>query len=565
MMDDKPFHRRYREPLVAAKRCRVKGDCFRSWFREHFQVSKGIRVPRNRLRTCLSSIERLCNGVNWVVPRKMIFVPEAMASGFLFIPKEECQMNKPELVSVSDCSLMQAEDRFELSFREKIELCRLIDKLGVTAIDLCPIRNGKIDSLLVKSICSAVRNAKVAVPVDLMDDDSVRITWDALKEAQKPKLQVDVPVSSVQMEYLLHIKNDAMIGRVKKAVEECRKYTDDVEFIARDATRSDASFLISILTAAIESGATTVTLCDTAGVMMPEEISAWLDALVREQPLLEKVTLGFFCSGELNMADACAVSSIRSGVREIKASTCCGSAISLSNIIRILNVKGGSLGVFTRIGVEQIRRITSQVGMICSANGRKRIPSELNEDSETSDMILSVHDTIETVMHAAEKLGYDLSAEDQQKVWQCFCSTAEKKEQITLRELDAIIAAEAMQVPPAYHDIHYVINTGNEIGAMSRMKLKFHDQEIEGIASGDGAIDAAFNSIEQATGRHFELDDFQIRSVTEGREAMGETVVRLRWEGKLYSGRGISTDIVGAGIMAYLNAVNKIVYEEEEA
>ena len=110
-----------------------------------------------------------------------------------------------------------------------------------------------------------------------------------------------------------------------------------------------------------------------------------------------------------------------------------------------------------------------------------------------------------------------------------------------------------------------MINTGNEIGAMSRMKLKFHDQEIEGLASGDGAIDAAFNSIEQATGRHFELDDFQIRSVTEGREAMGETVVRLRWEGKLYSGRGISTDIVGAGIMAYINAVNKIVYEEEEA
>ena len=101
--------------------------------------------------------------------------------------------------------------------------------------------------------------------------------------------------------------------------------------------------------------------------------------------------------------------------------------------------------------------------------------------------------------------------------------------------------------------------------AVAHMKLMFHNQEIEGTASGDGVIDAAFNSVEQATGRHFELDDFQIQSVTEGREAMGETVVRLRWEGKLYSGRGISTDIVGAGIMAYINAVNKIVYEEEEA
>ena len=221
--------------------------------------------------------------------------------------------------------------------------------------------------------------------------------------------------------------------------------------------------------------------------------------------------------------------------------------------------------MYTRVGAEQIRRITGQVEMICNASGRKKaLPGE-EEDTGDGDLLLSVHDSMETVMHAAEKLGYDLNAEDQQKVWKCFCQTAEKKENITLRELDAIIAAEAMQVPPAYHEIRYVISTGNQIGAMAHMKLKYHNDEIEGTASGDGAIDAAFNSVEQATGRHFELDDFQIRSVTEGREAMGETVVRLRWEGKLYSGRGISTDIVGAGIMAYINAVNKIVYEEEEA
>ena len=225
------------------------------------------------------------------------------------------------------------------------------------------------------------------------------------------------------------------------------------------------------------------------------------------------------------MADACAVSAIRAGVREIKATACAGKSVSLSNIIRILNVKGRSFGVYTRVGAEQIRRITGQVEMICRTSGRKISVPEQNTESSENDILLSVHDSIETVIHAAEKLGYDLNAEDQQKVWKYFCMTAERKEHITLKELDAIIAAEAMQVPPAYHDIRYVINTGNQIGAMAHMKLMFHNDEIEGIASGDGAIDAAFNSIEQATGRHFELDDFQIRSVTEGREAMGETVV----------------------------------------
>jgi 2-isopropylmalate synthase len=152
-----------------------------------------------------------------------------------------------------------------------------------------------------------------------------------------------------------------------------------------------------------------------------------------------------------------------------------------------------------------------------------------------------------------------------EKVWQCFSEIAEKKDLISLRELDAIVATEAMQVPPVYHDIQYVINTGNTINAMAHMKLMYHDKPIEGIAIGDGSIAAAFNSIEKATGRHFELEDFQIQAITEGREAVGETIVKLRHEGKLYSGRGISTDIVGAGILAYMNALNKIVYEEEEA
>ena len=134
-----------------------------------------------------------------------------------------------------------------------------------------------------------------------------------------------------------------------------------------------------------------------------------------------------------------------------------------------------------------------------------------------------------------------------------------------MKELDALIAAEAMQVPAAYQVISYVFNSGNEIGAMAHMKLRYHEQELDGISAGDGVIDAAFLALEKAVGRHFELDEFQIQAITEGREAMGETIVRLRSQGKLYSGRGISTDIVGASIMAYVNALNKIVFEEEEA
>lgn len=474
-------------------------------------------------------------------------------------------MDRQKEIMICDCTLLDAATHIELSFREKIELCRLIDRLGVSAIDLCEIRQKKIDRLLIKSICSAVQRAVIAVPVSLTDPGSVQMTWEALKEARKARLQVIAPVSSVQMEYLLHLKAAGLAAAVESRVSECRSLTEEVEFIASDATRSDPEFLRKIIMAAIKAGAKTITLCDTAGVLTPDETVLFLSGLFSDIPELADLTVGFHCSDELNLADACAFSAVSAGVGMLKTTSYRGNAISLSGIVKILNIKGVSLKAKCTVENEQIKRITNQVDQICNAEKNRAVAFHESFSTHDTDIVLSIHDSFETVIMAAEKLGFDLGVEDQQKVWNVFIRTVEKKETISLKELDAIIAAEAMQVPPAYHSIQYVINTGNTIGAMSHMKLMYHNQEIEGIASGDGAIDAAFNSIEIATGRHYELDDFQIQSVTEGREAMGETIVKLRHEGKLYSGRGISTDIVGAGIMAYINAVNKIVYEEEEA
>ena len=164
-----------------------------------------------------------------------------------------------------------------------------------------------------------------------------------------------------------------------------------------------------------------------------------------------------------------------------------------------------------------------------------------------------------------EKLGYDLSEEDGANVWEAFQKIAARKEQISSKELDTIIASVAMQVPAAYQLDTYSITSSNITSSMAHMKLMKEGQLLEGIALGDGPIDAAFLAIENILGCHYELDDFQVRSVTEGREAMGEAVVKLRSNGKLYSGRGISTDVVGSSIHAYISAVNKIVYEEAEA
>lgn len=466
-------------------------------------------------------------------------------------------------VRISDCTLRQKNRLPELSFREKLELCRLMDKLNVDMIEMDKIRQVKIDSLLIKSVCSAVSNAGIAVPVSL-NEESVRIAWEALKTASNPRLQVPAPVSSVQMEYLFHMKPKAVITAVTDTIRKCRDYTDNVEFIAEDATRSDYAFLRDILKAAADAGAGTITVCDTAGTMLPEETGLFISGLLKDVPELQNVTVGFSCTDQMKLADACAVSAVQNGIREIKAASFQTDAVSLMNIVRILDLKSSAFGISSRVSTERIRSMTGQIETLCRT-GLSRTEETESVSGNESGIMLSTHDSIESVRKAVEKLGYDLTADDMEKVWVCFSEIAEKKDLISLRELDAIVAAEAMQVPPVYHDIQYVINTGNTISAMAHMKLMYHDRQIEGIAAGDGSIDAAFNSIEKATGRHFELDDFQIQAITEGREAVGETIVKLRHEGKLYSGRGISTDIVGSGILAYLNALNKIVYEEEEA
>ena len=467
-------------------------------------------------------------------------------------------------ILMTDCTLQQAEKRENLSFRDKIELCKLIDRLNVNTIQLNPIVNRKLDSLLLKSVSSACRNAGLCVAVGL-DAESVAVTWNALRNAAGARLQISVPVSSVQMEYLFHKKPAQLKDAVLKTIGECKAYTNSIELIAEDATRSDPAFLTELFSAAAESGVKYITICDTAGILFPDETYSFISTLYKQVPLLKNICVGYSCSSQMNLADANAVAAIKAGVRELKTVSNGGDGISLKNIVRILGSKRFEEHFVTNVFAEQISRITGQIQSICELPDEHRTAAGSGLfTAESSDTPLNAFDTKETIQKTAERLGYDLNPEDLEKVWKRFTEVSQRKETITMREFEAVIASEAMQVPPAYKDFNYVINTGNTIGAMSRMKMKFHDQEIEGISAGDGAIDAAFRSVEQAIGRHFELDDFQIQAIAEGREAMGETIVKLRSDGKLYSGRGISTDIVGASIMAYMNAVNKIIFEEEE-
>ncbi len=461
--------------------------------------------------------------------------------------------------------LADAADGFSLSFREKIELSKLLDRLNVSAIELAPIRSRKIDSLLIKSVAAAVKQSTVAVPVT-QDVESVEITWAALKDARHPRLQVQAPMSPAQMEYFWHKKPDKLLEAIRDLVKRCRDLCPDVEFIADDACRSERSFLIQAISAAIESGATAITLCDAAGLMFPEEFTAFLQDIRTCVPALSGIRLGVLCNDALSMSSACAVAALRSGATEVKVASYSGNVTHTAEMAAILYGRGDDLGLYSDIRHSEIKRITSQIDWMCRTHRPQGSPFDLGvqDKAERADMTLSKHDDRAAIQKAIEKLGYELSEDDISKVYDSFKSIAAKKESVSARELDTIVASVALQVPPTYRLQSYVINCGNLISASAHLTLRKGEESLEGICLGDGPIDASFLAFEQILGHHYELDDFQIQAVTEGREAMGETIVRLRSNGKLYSGRGISTDIVGASIQAYINALNKIVYEEAE-
>jgi len=468
-------------------------------------------------------------------------------------------------IAISDVTLRCSAGRSDLnlSFREKIEAAKLLDRLNADVIELPSIQNDKADALLIKSIASCVRESIVSVSAAL-SEEGVRAAWDALREAARPRLQIAVPTSAVQMEYVCNKKPPMVLAMISALVAEAKKLCADVEFVAEDATRATPDFLRRALEAACAAGATVVTVCDDAGITLPEEFAAFVAGLRENVPELQNVTLGVFCGGELGMAAACAASAAMAGAGELKTSCVLEDVTGTEDAAQFLRLRGGSCGLKTNLRVTELRRAAEQLRWIAHSKRSKTTPFEngVQSEAETGDLTLSSFDDAAAVARAVRKLGYDLSEDDAAKVFEEFGRIAAKKGSVGAKELDAIVASAALQVPPTYRLVSYVINCGNVISATAHIQLEKDGKTVSVVSVGDGPIDAAFLAIEQIVGHHFELDDFQIQTVTEGREAMGSALVKLRSEGKLYSGKGISTDIIGASIRAYLNALNKIVYEE---
>ncbi len=466
-------------------------------------------------------------------------------------------------ITITDATLRECARRGDvaISFKEKLEIAKLLDKLNIDVIEAAPIVDEKIDTLVLRTISPLLKNSILSCPVGISVEEADR-AMKSIAGAKKPRLLVSLPVSAVQMEYFYHKKPAQMLELIKSLTAHCAEICSDVEFAAVDATRADKAYLFETVKAAIDNGAKTVTLCDTAGALLPDEFESLFNELYEAVPSAKEITLSAECSNALNMANACVFSCISAGATQIK--TCVGSDAmpELEHVMKALQVKGHTLDVNYDVNSMSINHSANLIlGMI--SDSHKGAASFGNSVAATANSFLLDNTAdISKVSEAIVSLGYELSEDDTAKVFDSFTEIAGKK-QVGTKELDAIVASVAHQVPPTYRLQSYVINSGNLISSTANIVLEKGNRTLKAVCMGDGPIDAAFHTVEDIIGHHYELDDFQIQSVTEGHEAMGEALVKLRSNGKLYSGKGISTDIIGASIIAYVNALNKIVYEEK--
>ncbi|MBE6736673.1 MAG: hypothetical protein E7567_07265 [Ruminococcaceae bacterium] len=465
-------------------------------------------------------------------------------------------------IKIIDMSLREPGQRkaASMSFKEKLEVARTLDRLKLDTIELPAIGAAKADQLSNKTIASMVGTAlSAAVEIGC---GMVEETWESIRTARHPQLNLLVPVSTVQMEYTCHKKAPAMLELIQDQVKLCRFFCENVEFSAVDATRAETDFLYEAVKTAVAAGANRVTLCDSAGIFLPDEFAAFVTGLKENVPEMENVELYVQVSDEMGMGIACAAAALSAGATGVKCTAVPAGYPTLDQVATLVQKKGADMDIAASLKTTDLQRTISQLSRILA-------PVEESESSfrdvalgDVAGVTLDANDTITDVIAVVQQMGYDLSEEDNAKVYEAFLRVANKKHFVGTRELDAIIASTAMQVPTSFRIDNYVINSGNVITATANLLLEKDGEKLRGVGVGDGPIDAAFDAIEQIIGHHYELDDFQIQTVTEGRDAMGSALVKLRADGKVYSGSGISTDIIGASIRAYISALNKIVYDE---
>lgn len=457
-------------------------------------------------------------------------------------------------IVISDISLKEClkNKAFNFTFKEKLEIAKRLCELGVDVIEIsAPMHEA--DKVLIKTICACAKDTCVSLSIDKEEDlNSISL----ISNAKNSRASVNVPVSPVLMEYFSAKRPKAVLEYIKNVTKSAKEKCSDVEVNFLDATRADVAFLKDAICLAIENGASTISLTDIFGAMLPKEFALLLQELYNDIPRLKEVKVGVQLNNTFDMAMPSIFEALDMGVTEIKSSVLSELGLmDFASMIKSLEFLGVKKGYENGINKTAMNRILSRLESEISKNS-----SIVSAENKADNKEIDKNVTEEELKTMIQDFGFDLSEDDFNKVWTEYNRISEKKN-VTLKDLEVIVSNYAFQVPEVYVLDRFSVNSSNVLTATASVSVIKEGKNVSGLSYGNGAVDACFKAIENIAGEHFELDDFEIGAVTEGREALGKAMVKLRAGDKVFVGRGISTDVIGASIRAYVDALNKIAYE----
>ena len=511
-----------------------------------------------------------------------------------------------EKIHIFDTTLRDGEQApgSSLEVEEKIEIAKQLSKLNVDVIEAGFPVSSKAQYQAVESIADMVKGPTIAALARCIEND-IEKAYQALKGAEKYRIHTFAGTSDIHImgkfsddKYGkdLNEKRNTIIKMAVDAVSFAKSFTDDVEFSPEDAGRTDINYLCEVIEAVISAGATVINIPDTTGYTMPEEFGEKINLVKKKVKNINDAIISVHCHNDLGLAVANSLSAIKSGARQVECTINgigerAGNA-SLEEIVMSLNVRSDYWPYKTDIKTKEIHNssklVSKHTGMIVQANkavvGDNAFAHEsgIHQDGflknrETyeimtpesvglnkSKIILGRHSGRHGIQSRLAELGYELSNSDMNKVYKRFLELADKKKEIFDDDLRILMGDRNIKKNNAF-DLDYLhVAVGTNTIPTATVRIKTSDSIAEESATGDGPVAASFKAIKRALKLEYDikLHDYKVRSITSGKDAFGEVIIRLFINDTLYVSKGTSTDTIKASVKAYLDALNQ--YERDK-
>jgi len=484
-----------------------------------------------------------------------------------------------EKIIIFDSTLRDGEQSpgASLNTKQKLEIAQQLSVLGVDVIEAgFPIAS-EGDFEAVSLVAKKVKGPVICGLARALKKD-IDVCFDAVKHSKRRRIHTFLATSPIHMKYKLKMSQDQVFQAAIDAVRYAKNKTDDVEFSPEDAARSEIDFLCRIVEGVIDAGATAVNIPDTVGYSVPSEFGQIISKLYSRVPNIHRAVISVHCHNDLGLATSNSLSAIINGARQVECTINglgerAGNA-SLEEIVMSLYVRKNFFNVYTDIKTSEISKtsklVSSLTGMVIQPNkaivGSNAFAHEAGIHQhgvlakattyeimtpqsiglKSSELVLGKHSGRHAFEKKVKELGFKLAQKEFEKAFNDFKALADKKKNIYDEDIEAIVENEISREKQIYELESIFITSGSAVRPLAKIKLRKDGKFFSAEASGDGPVDSAYKAIEEIIAQRFKLIDYSLKSVSIGKDAVGEAMVKVEYKGMVYLGRGTSTDVIEA-------------------